>query len=169
MKLLLCKKCQDVIRLMGHWRWCECGRCAGRYLADGRHAVYTGGPFAAPLGIDNSSLKRALRARPHIFREYGIPFEAFAVPGDCKTYRPAKSTPPKPRDPNVNVRVWAILSDDPAAWKWTSEEFARRLGCTGQAVRKTAAWRTTRLRKQQIQVAKREKAERFSGFETRHN
>lgn len=59
MKLILCLACSDVFKLDLKERKCSCGECKGAYEADGWHAWYSGFN-AVPLGILNSSIKRAI-------------------------------------------------------------------------------------------------------------
>lgn len=62
MKLLLCSKCDDVIKLtVGKWRRCECGQTSGRYLEDGDKAEVSEGCIV--LGINSTSLSEAVRHR----------------------------------------------------------------------------------------------------------
>ncbi len=81
MKLVLCKKCWDVIKLEKTVRTCKCGSAGGKYLND-IQAVYYGSE-AIPLGFNNSSLLKALQDQP----EYGAgwPFDAFVIPKECPT------------------------------------------------------------------------------------
>ncbi len=68
MKLLYCPACHDVRRLWTDKTVCRCGRCWGRYKADGLQATYGG--LAIPLGIDNGSFSWALyRAQPPELQE----------------------------------------------------------------------------------------------------
>lgn len=82
MKLIFCKKCQDVFRLIPEVRFCQCGKCAGLYL-DEINAVYTGKP-AYPLGINNQTLVQALENQPKT--GMGECFEAFVIPKECRTF-----------------------------------------------------------------------------------
>lgn len=59
MKLLLCRKCQDVVKFQTTERSCLCGECKGRYLKD-RHTVEYSGEPAVILGVDNNSLRHAI-------------------------------------------------------------------------------------------------------------
>lgn len=77
MKLLFCKRCQDVVRMQSEFRSCQCGATRGRYLADGDHAEYVGDD-AVPLGIANPSLARAILEQPE--QGTGRTFTAFVVP-----------------------------------------------------------------------------------------
>lgn len=88
MKLLLCKKCQDVIRLMDYSRSCECGESNGRYL-NNIDAIYFG-DNAVPIGIDNISLVCALNNQPQDGK--GFCFEAFVIPKKCSTYTSRNGT-----------------------------------------------------------------------------
>ncbi len=58
MKLILCSRCHDVVRLTSERRPCRCGAVAGKYLDDDWHAVYSGP--AVPIGIDNIGLGKAI-------------------------------------------------------------------------------------------------------------
>lgn len=59
MKLILCGSCYDVFKLDYDLRSCKCGKCSGAYESDGWHAWYMGSA-AYPLGIENSSLRKAV-------------------------------------------------------------------------------------------------------------
>lgn len=54
MKLLFCPDCFDVVKLDYNLRRCKCGNCAGKYEADGLHAVVNGGGMS--LMINNIDL-----------------------------------------------------------------------------------------------------------------
>lgn len=82
MKLLFCRKCQDVIRLQPEERVCLCGETGGRYF-DKTKAVYWG-DSAVPLGFNNRSLAGALK-EPVIIG-HGRVFEAFICPVICRTF-----------------------------------------------------------------------------------
>ena len=82
MKLILCTKCQDVVRLTHERRECECGRCWGRYV-DGLNAVIN--KESIPLGFDNYSFTRALKNRPK--SGWGETFDAFVIPEECGTVK----------------------------------------------------------------------------------
>lgn len=76
MKLLFCKACQDVVRLIDTVRTCRCGSTHGHYVNE-TLAVY-GGEDAIPLGFANRSFARAVRSQPR--SGDGLRFEAFALP-----------------------------------------------------------------------------------------
>ncbi|MGH7164992.1 MAG: hypothetical protein ACREIS_05640 [Nitrospiraceae bacterium] len=60
MKLILCTKCHDVVKLrVSEERQCRCGASRGRYEQDGWSAWFSG-KHAVPLGIINQSLTRAV-------------------------------------------------------------------------------------------------------------
>jgi len=59
MKLLMCRKCQDIIKMQSFERACMCGLSKGRYLKDGHHAEYSG-QYAVVIGVDNDSLRKAI-------------------------------------------------------------------------------------------------------------
>lgn len=81
MKLIFCKRCEDVIKCTNKCRTCQCGASGGQYLDD-LNAVYWG--KAVPLGFANSSLVYALRNQPQ--RGDGCRFEAFVIPKICPTF-----------------------------------------------------------------------------------
>ena len=91
MKLLFCKKCQDVIKLSdskSNYRTCMCGKSWGYYKEDGLNAVVSG-PCVA-LGINNSSLAAAVRAyynNPNRVADEccGGDFQAFVIYESAKT------------------------------------------------------------------------------------
>ncbi len=56
MKLLLCKACNDVVRLRQHKRYCDCGMSSGHYRDNVN--IVKDGPCLL-IGIDNSSLSSA--------------------------------------------------------------------------------------------------------------
>lgn len=58
MKLLLCIKCGDVLKLDFKERACECGSVRGAYMTDGHHAWVSDN--AVVLGMNNKSLVRAV-------------------------------------------------------------------------------------------------------------
>jgi hypothetical protein len=80
MKLLFCKKCEDVIRLFSHLRYCKCGETSGKYTND-INAVYWG-ENAVPIGFANSSLLNAVENQPENHGK-GEVFEAFVIPKKC--------------------------------------------------------------------------------------
>lgn len=83
MKLLLCKECQDVVRLIDTKRTCKCGKVGGRYIDD-INAVYFGAT-AVPIGFANSTLVNAFQNQPE--NGMGQYFDAFVIPKDCPTYK----------------------------------------------------------------------------------
>lgn len=84
MKLLLCKKCQDIIRLIqDEKRVCQCGKVGGKYIDD-LNAVYFG-DMAVPLGFANNTLVNAVHNQPK--DGMGENFTAFVIPKVCSTYR----------------------------------------------------------------------------------
>ena len=85
MKLILCKNCQDVVRLMqDDERFCKCGKCSGKYTDD-LNAWYKGGEFVVPLGFANSSLVRSIHNQPK--EGWGEKFTAFVIPESCDTFK----------------------------------------------------------------------------------
>lgn len=83
MKLLLCKECQDIVRLIDTRRVCKCGKVGGKYT-DGLNAIYFG-DMAVPLGLSNGTLVNAVRKRPE--SGMGENFTAFVVPKLCSTFK----------------------------------------------------------------------------------
>lgn len=84
MKLILCKKCQDVVRLIkNNVRRCECGSCSGQYVDD-LNAWYKG-IHAIPMGFNNSSAAKAIRNQPK--NGWGVNFDAFVIAKECKTFK----------------------------------------------------------------------------------
>ena len=80
MKLLYCKNCRDVVRLIKENRYCLCGKSSGMYL-DNVNAVYSGN--AVPLGINNSSFNEAVFYQKE---KESITFDAFVIEKQCKTF-----------------------------------------------------------------------------------
>lgn len=88
MKLLFCKKCQDIFKLQKEIRSCFCGDTKGRYL-DNLNAEYSG-KYAIPLRFANSTLVAAIRVYDdnwQIHKEHGIEFKAFIIPKKCDTFK----------------------------------------------------------------------------------
>lgn len=75
MKLLFCRKCQDMFRLaIEERRHCKCGLTSGQYDENGEKATYSG-EYAVPFGIDNNTFIRAIQTQPQ--RGWGPNFIAF--------------------------------------------------------------------------------------------
>ena len=75
MKLLFCKRCQDIIRLcIEERRKCRCGHASGQYDENGETAVYSG-EDAVPFAISNPSFALAVRTQPHA--GWGPDFDAW--------------------------------------------------------------------------------------------
>lgn len=83
MKLLLCKECQDVVRLIQEKRVCKCGKVGGKYIDD-LNAVYFG-EMAIPIGFANSTLVQAVHNQPK--NGMGENFIAFVIPKISSTYK----------------------------------------------------------------------------------
>lgn len=82
MKLLFCPNCQDVIKLVkAERRYCLCKKSSGQYREDGLNAEIYGD--AIPLGIDNTSLQRALFNRKPTGR--GVKLNSFVIAKKCST------------------------------------------------------------------------------------
>lgn len=87
MKLILCKRCGDVVRLIHVRRECYCGCSSGVYR-DQLNAEIEGP--AVPIGISNSSLRKAVYNRPE--SGDGEMFEAFVIPVNCGSVNHGKAT-----------------------------------------------------------------------------
>lgn len=86
MKLLFCKKCQDVFKLhKGKMFECLCGKSKGYYLQD-ESALISG--ECIPVGFANSSFADAINNRKKVKSET---FEAFIIPEKCKTVKYVKN------------------------------------------------------------------------------
>lgn len=84
MKLLLCKECQDIVRLIREEkRVCKCGKVGGKYT-NNLNAIYFG-EMAVPIGFVNSTLVKALHKQPN--EGMGENFTAFVIPKVCPTYK----------------------------------------------------------------------------------
>lgn len=90
MKLVLCKKCQDVVRLVSEPRTCKCGACGGHYIDDLCAVLW--GEHAVRLGFDNFDLCNAIRDCP-LVSSWGLTFKAFVIPESCETFKRV----PKPK------------------------------------------------------------------------
>jgi hypothetical protein len=83
MKLLLCKRCQDVFKLQVDLpRQCLCGATKGHYT-DGVNAVYSG-DNAVPIGFANSTFADAVNSQPK--EGMGKEFKAFVIPKVCDSF-----------------------------------------------------------------------------------
>lgn len=86
MKLLFCRKCQDVFKLHTITKTCHCGETSGKYFEDELNAEYEGP--CIPLGFANSSLTQAIRNQPE--SGWGFNFDAFVIPKECPTMKKRK-------------------------------------------------------------------------------
>lgn len=85
MKLILCKKCQDIIRLREDViRKCDCGETSGSYTDD-INAWYSG-DHAVPIGFNNRELLIAIR-NVHPEDDRGYDFSAFVISTRCPTFQ----------------------------------------------------------------------------------
>ncbi len=92
MKLLLCKECEDVIRLIQEQvRSCRCGKVSGVYT-DPINAIYTG-DSAISLGFANSTLVSAMGNQPE--SGWGVDFKAFVIAKECDTFKKVEQITPK--------------------------------------------------------------------------
>ena len=83
MKLLFCKKCEDVFKLSNKLKTCDCGATKGFYV-DNIRAIYTG-EYAYPLGFNNQNFIEAIKSQPKK-SSYGKTFESFVIPVKCQTF-----------------------------------------------------------------------------------
>lgn len=68
MKLLYCKKCNDVINLKADLKICSCGETEGKYI-DNLNAEYSG-KHAVPFAIDNFSFFARINGNPETKKFY---------------------------------------------------------------------------------------------------
>ncbi len=84
MKLVLCKQCSDILRLLTtREQVCSCGQTSGKY-EDSTNAWYRG-KFAVPLGFITEDFVDAVRNQPTYGD--GRRFEAFVIPKNCETFK----------------------------------------------------------------------------------
>ena len=86
MKLILCPKCQDVVKLKPRLTECQCKKSWGYYKEDLLHAVIGGD--AIPLGILNNTLVKAMmnnKLKDDPKNYDALYFTAFVIGQDCKT------------------------------------------------------------------------------------
>jgi len=90
MKLIICERCDDVVKLSTkEWRSCECGASGGRYMDDLNAEIW--GSCQA-IGFSNPSLVDALKRQPET--GWGVVFEAFVIPRIVPTIRRRDSPSP---------------------------------------------------------------------------
>ena len=84
MKLILCRKCQDVFKVVLHEeRTCICGSCSAMHT-DRLNAWYKG-EYAVPIGFNNKTLLNAVINQPNT--GWGEDFIAFTISKDCSTFQ----------------------------------------------------------------------------------
>jgi hypothetical protein len=66
MKLLLCRECGDIVKLLGEERRCRCGHAAGRYCNDWEVEISGTGEV---LLLDSAALRQAMLQRHYQPRE----------------------------------------------------------------------------------------------------
>ena len=81
MKLLLCKICEDIVKLDLTTRTCHCGATGGNYKEDKLNAIYYGP--AVPVGFHNSEFRNALKEQPEYGK--GKVYTSFIIPKVCPT------------------------------------------------------------------------------------
>ena len=92
MKMVLCTKCFDVIKIIEKPRWCSCGVCSA-VLTDSVNARVYGGAAAVVLGFENTSLAEAIvaqRSKGDLGSLHGVAvkgrrFDAFIMPDSAAT------------------------------------------------------------------------------------
>ena len=82
MKLIFCKECHDIFRLINEKRFCKCGKSWGNYTDDINAEI---GGLAVPIGFENSSFVKAFKNRPK--EGLGSRFDAFVIPEKCPTIK----------------------------------------------------------------------------------
>lgn len=82
MKLLLCRACQDVVKIFSAWRSCRCGESQARYVSD--NDVEFSGADVMILGVSNTSLEHAVRTGG---RDVVVPVEAWMIPETSESIR----------------------------------------------------------------------------------
>ena len=92
MKLILCPKCSDVIKLTESYQTCECGKSAGNYIDDLNAEIFG---KAIPIGVANESFIQALRNQPESGQ--GKTFTAFVIPKKCPTIKVHKKIKSEPK------------------------------------------------------------------------
>ena len=86
MKLLLCKHCQDVVKITTEdKRFCLCKKTWGRTIGDGITVEVSDNEHTIVLGLSNPSLVQAIHNRPK--KGLGSMFSAFVIPEECPTVR----------------------------------------------------------------------------------
>lgn len=84
MKLVYCRKCKDLVRLIdAEPRTCRCGLVSGQYEA-GNKASYSGAG-AVPVGIHDGTFAEAVENQPEVGK--GPVFRACVMPKTCKAMR----------------------------------------------------------------------------------
>lgn len=123
MKLLLCVSCWDMIKMEVHEiRECKCGKIAGKYLKDKRHAVYSG-DCAMPIGIANEDLKSHMK---HWESEVGKGIRAWVIWTSWDQIHIRKV---KREDLSSEIEPWVDPEDDPERWK---DEHNQRIAEAGE-------------------------------------
>lgn len=85
MKLILCPRCDDVVRLRQYRRACDCGASWGQYTTP--LMAHYGGE-AIPLTMGNRSMVRAVsRVRHYPDPERGERIDTNVVAETCRTFR----------------------------------------------------------------------------------
>jgi hypothetical protein len=83
MKLIVCKKCWDVVSLrQGTMRECACGQSKGQYIDELYADIF--GP-CVPIGFHNTSFLSAMSAQPDFGP--GKVFTSFIIEKHCPTIK----------------------------------------------------------------------------------
>ncbi|WP_370978595.1 hypothetical protein [Agaribacterium sp. ZY112] len=91
MKLILCRDCGDVVKLMHNPRQCFCCASGGRYTGVAGNAEVWG-PII-PIGFHNTSFTTALENQPE--SGLGRDFVAFVIPKECDSVKSIGEGKPK--------------------------------------------------------------------------
>lgn len=86
MKLLFCKKCDDVFKLQhDNYSFCKCGQVGGKYIGELKSEYFEDEKdIAIPLGFNNYSFYPAIKNQR--YDGNGNEFTAFVVPKESKTF-----------------------------------------------------------------------------------
>jgi hypothetical protein len=88
MKLIFCKNCQDVRKLLlNKIIICSCGKCGGKYT-DINNAIYWG-EYCVLLGFNNHDFAKQIKYIPE--QGLGNRFEAFFIPKNVPSIRKIES------------------------------------------------------------------------------
>lgn len=73
MKLFFCISCHDLVRMFDNKRTCKCKKSWGKYIDEINATI---GGEAVPIGVDNNTFAKAIRAKD---APRGLEFNAFVI------------------------------------------------------------------------------------------